>query len=215
MSPPPTISATRLTELLALVLGWDRSVEVVGAARGGQASEELSIDEALALLETLSESPGMVGIAGRYAATRVQEMRPSIRPASASGEPSSRPADSVSPRSPRASAPPSSGGLVSSGPSSFRSRPITVRSEAPSSGPASTRPLTIDLREVIDLFAGTMGSEKSEEIVTAAARRLGFAGERLDRTRALALVDSLADEAGMVGLCARFAKARLILRFAA
>jgi hypothetical protein len=60
-----------------------------------------------------------------------------------------------------------------------------------------------------------MGAEKAQEIVLAAVRRLGFTTERLEKGQALALLDHLAVEPGIVGLCARFGKARLILRFAA
>ncbi|MFT3769416.1 MAG: hypothetical protein QM820_28595 [Minicystis sp.] len=251
MCPPATISATRLMELLAPTLGWDKSSETVSVAlaRRGQSHGELSIEEALALLDALSQSPGLVGIAARFVATRLSSTRPateiSPRPElpPEPAEPLSRRMGPSSARSPRASAPPPSGGappISVSAPSSTRARPVgSSRSGAALAAASGQAVTTLELREIIALFESAMGREKSEEVVVAAARRIGLHGEhteraertehaenvdhaahidraeRIDRAQALALVDSLAGEAGMVGLCARFAKARLILRFAA
>ena len=44
-------------------------------------------------------------------------------------------------------------------------------------------------------------------------RRLGLPEDRLDRDQAGALFEDLAQQAGLVGVTARFAKARLILAF--
>jgi hypothetical protein len=182
--PPTTISATRLMELLAPTLGWEKSSEVVSVAlaRRGMSHGELSIDDALVVLDHLAQSPGMVGIAARYAATRLGALRPAA-PAADNGPPSSV-------TSQRASSP-----------------------EHPSS--SRTRAITVDLRDIIELFAGAMSPEQSEATVLGAARQLRLPKDRLDKVQALSLVDHLAAEPGVVGLCARFAKARLILRFAA
>lgn len=166
-------------ELLAPMLGWEKSSEVVSVALSRRASShgELPVDDALALLEELAAQPGMVGIAARYATTRLTAQRASTDVP-----------------------PPPSGG-------------------APSSGvvPASSRArlLALDVRDIVELFSSVMGRDKGEVVVSAATRKLGLPGDRLDKAQALALVDHLASEPGAVGLCARFAKARLILRFAA
>jgi hypothetical protein len=180
---PSTLSATRLMELLAPTLGWEKSSEVVSVAlsRRGLSHGELSIDDALVVLDHLAQSPGMVGIAARYAATRLGALRPASAPADAG--------------------PPSSAGQRPSSP------------EHPSS--SRTRPITVDLRDIVELFSGAMTPEQSEAAVLGAARHLRLPKDRLDKAQALSLVDHLAAEPGVVGLCARFAKARLILRFAA
>lgn len=170
MASPATVSTTKLIELLAPTLGPEKSADVVALAlsRRRLARGDLQVADALVLLDDLAQSPGMVGIAARYAIPRVQ-----------------------------------SGSGPASGPAS---------SEAPSS--SRTRALTIELREIVELFSAVVGRAKSEEVVASGAQKLGL-GARLDRTQALSLVELLAAEPGMVGLCARFAKARLILRFAA
>jgi hypothetical protein len=226
MTAPATISATRLMELLTPTLGWDKSSEVVSVAlaRRGLSHGELSLDDALTLLEVLSGTAGMVGIAARYAATRVQSLRatssaaPPSRAESARGGPSSSPGSqqpsSAGSRS-SATTPPSSAAPQSS---TLRSAdatapPVSGSGDMPSSSRA--RPVAVDLRDIVELFEGAMGRERSEEVVFAAARRLSLPTERLDKAHALSLLDTLVSEPGIVGLCARFAKARLILRFAA
>jgi hypothetical protein len=74
---------------------------------------------------------------------------------------------------------------------------------------------TISTRDVAALLSSALGTDKALELVAAAATRLGLPADRLDKAAAIALLDQLAAEPGVVGLCARFGKARLILRFAA
>lgn len=169
-------------ELLAPTLGWEKSSEVVSVALSKRALPhgELTMDEAAALLDDLATRAGMVGIAARYAATRLQSQR---------------------------------GAPVSMGRPSASERPPPPSGNTPSSSRA--RPVSLDMREIVDLFASAMGRDKSHEVVASAAKRLGLPSDRLDKAQALNLVDQLAREPGVVGLCARFAKARLILRFAA
>jgi hypothetical protein len=179
MLSPATISATRLMELLAPTLGWEKSSEVVSVALSRRALShgDIAIEDALSLLDELAQRAGMVGIAARYASTRLSAQR----------------ATTDAP-------PPPSGGAPSSGvlPASSRSRPLAV-----------------DMKDIAALFSSALGRGQSEEVLSAAARKLGLPGDRLDKAQAMTLVDHLASEPGAVGLCARFAKARLILRFAA
>jgi len=183
---PTTISATRLMELLAPTLGWEKSSEVVSVAlaRRGLSHGDLSIEDALVTLDHLTQSPGMVGIAARYAATRLGALRPA-------------------------------GAVVEGAPPPPSSSPGQRPSSPEHPSSSRTRPSTVDLRDVVELFAGAMSPEQSEAAVLGAARHLRLPKDRLDKAQALSLVDHLAAEPGVVGLCARFAKARLILRFAA
>lgn len=69
-------------------------------------------------------------------------------------------------------------------------------------------------RTLIELLAQSLGQEKAEDVVTAAARDLGLPvfGD-YNREQTLAVLERLAGMSGLVGVVARFAKARLILLF--
>ena len=69
--------------------------------------------------------------------------------------------------------------------------------------------------DVASLLANAIGADKAHDVVLEAVERLGLRAERLDKAQAMLVLDHLTDAAGVVGLCARFAKARLILRFSA
>ena len=82
---------------------------------------------------------------------------------------------------------------------------------APSSRPKPAP--TISAVRIVELLTPSLGEEKSHEVVMAAVERRGTGREGLDYVRALEVLDDLAQEAGIVGVTARFAKARLILLF--
>jgi hypothetical protein len=194
-----TVSWARIAEMLAPTLGWEKSTEVVGeaAARLELPSEAMTLAQAIQLLGELGRAAGMVGIAARFARSRLDGPRPPppvsvIRPSTPPPSSRSRETRAVtiaeSPRLPTFDAPPSS-----------RKPPET----------------TVTAHEIASLLAVALGAEKALELVLGAARRLGIAPERIDKQHAMALLDQLAGEPGVIGLCARFTKARLILRFAA
>jgi hypothetical protein len=206
--PDGTIPSVRLAELLAPTLGWEKSSEVVDASVGRLrlAPNALTPEQAFAVLDDLARTPGMVGIAARFARSRLDA--PRVQP----------PPSDVLPTSGHASAPAS----MARPPDSGKRPPDTPRcaghGEAPAarSTPKPVAPgTTISTSEVAALLSSAMGTKKAQEIVLATARHLGFTAERLDKAQAMALLDHLAVEPGVVGLCARFGKARLILRFAA
>jgi hypothetical protein len=105
-----------------------------------------------------------------------------------------------------------------SGPSSA---PISGRaSVAPPSSrdappPSSLRNMARSLMmgELVGLLASTVGQERAEEAVTEVVRRLGLPARSLSRDQTLQVLDDLAARAGLVGVTARFAKARAILLF--
>jgi hypothetical protein len=188
LPPEGTFSSSRIAEMLAATLGCEKSTEVVDEAIGRlrYRTDALNLAQALALLADLARTPGMVGIAARFARSRIEV--------------------------PRAS-PPSSAVMETTGPLSVRGsrEPRSVR-EPPSTPKPET---TVTADEIALLLSGAMGTEKAQEVVLAATRRLGIRPERIDKEQAMTLLDQLAVEPGVVGLCARFTKARLILRFAA
>ena len=63
------------------------------------------------------------------------------------------------------------------------------------------------------LLSASVGQEKAAEVVLAAQRSLGYAGDALTQEQTLAILDVLARSGGLVGTVARFAKARVILLF--
>jgi hypothetical protein len=85
-----------------------------------------------------------------------------------------------------------------------------------SAAPVSSRPRpqpTVSAAEIQGLLAPSLGEDKSREVVMAALHRRGFPAEGIDYARAIDVLDTLAQETGIVGVTARFAKARLILLF--
>jgi hypothetical protein len=87
--------------------------------------------------------------------------------------------------------------LVAKAPSSRR-----VRVDTP---PRSRR---VDL---VPLLAPALGAAKARETIEAAAQKLGLDPDALDRDAALAVFDELSANEGIVGVVARFAKARFVL----
>ncbi len=68
--------------------------------------------------------------------------------------------------------------------------------------------------DLAEQLAASLGREKAEEAVVTAAERLGLQGDAYDRDQTLRILDLLAVESGLVGVVARFAKARVLLKFA-
>ncbi len=74
------------------------------------------------------------------------------------------------------------------------------------------RGMRISRRELVRQLGESLGLEKAEEVVSAAAARLSLTGEEYDRDQALTLFEELTNSPGLVGVVARFAKVRLILK---
>jgi hypothetical protein len=106
-------------------------------------------------------------------------------------------------------APPSSSGRAHQ---SLDTAPPSSRVRPPLSQP---RGPTLAMREIAPLLAHTMGEEKGMEAIVWGVRRLGLPDDRLDREQAVTLFELLAQQEGLVGITARFAKARLHLKFGA
>jgi hypothetical protein len=81
----------------------------------------------------------------------------------------------------------------------------------PPSRAAATGPLRIE--ELVAFFTPSVGEEKARESVGTALSRLHFTDKtQLDRAESLAVLDEIAAAPGIVGVAARFAKARILLR---
>ena len=68
--------------------------------------------------------------------------------------------------------------------------------------------------DLIDLLGASLGQEKARDAVDQQLKRMGReSATDFDKEQALALLDVLSREPGLVGVVARFAKVRLILQF--
>ena len=66
--------------------------------------------------------------------------------------------------------------------------------------------------ELASLLSQNLGIEKASEIVEVAADELGFS-EPLTTTQCLEVLERVAVQPGLVGIAARFAKSRVLLRW--
>jgi hypothetical protein len=257
-APIELVTVAQLVEMFSSTLGADKSAEEITQAlqRLGIYGPTLSTDQATALLEAMSKSPGMVGITARVAKsklelgrapspsypeiTRTTEMTPrparppthsGVRPSLSWPLPTSRstptptpgghgtwtPPDGTQSSSGPAVPPSFSSSLPDDSPASSRVEPSGYRSglraDEPPSAPSPGR--TVTPAEVASLLANALSPEGCLEAVRNAVRTLGLPNDHLDKAQAVAVLDLLAKEPGPLGLCARFGKARLILRFAA
>ena len=65
-------------------------------------------------------------------------------------------------------------------------------------------------RVLADMLGRSLGADKARETVNAAATQLGI-GEDLQRDEALRLLERVAQQPGIIGIAARFAKSRVHL----
>jgi hypothetical protein len=203
------IPLLELVALLAPTLGQEKSHDVVEeAARAlGITADEVETAVALRLLEALGKESGIVGVAARFARQRF-ESRPAAENANAQEEPPISSGPSSAPSSAPSSSPTSAASSAAS-------------SGGPSSGPrriggprhGSTPKRTVERHSLVALLAPTLGQEKAEDVVVGALRLLGLPEDNLDQRQALAMLEQLAGVPGLVGVTARFAKARVILLF--
>lgn len=76
--------------------------------------------------------------------------------------------------------------------------------------PSSTK-IRLAAVDLLPLLAPALGTEKARDAVTVSAQRQRFDPQSLTRDQALAVLDDLAESEGIVGVVARFAKARFLL----
>jgi hypothetical protein len=67
---------------------------------------------------------------------------------------------------------------------------------------------TVTARDVASLLAGALGWEKSLQLVVDVARTMRFREEALQYQESIAILEQLGREQGLVGVAARFARAR-------
>jgi hypothetical protein len=84
-------------------------------------------------------------------------------------------------------------------------------SRNPSTKDASSTKVRIAAVDLFPLLAPALGTEKARDAVTLTAQRMRFDPQSLTHDQALAVLDELAQSEGIVGVVARFAKARFLL----
>jgi hypothetical protein len=81
--------------------------------------------------------------------------------------------------------------------------------------PASVRlAATIGVHEVIAQLAPLLGADRAEAAIHATLRKLGLPRERIDHEQAVRLLDDLGHQDGLIGMTVRFARTRVLARFA-
>jgi hypothetical protein len=193
------ITRSALIELLAPHLGVEKSTQLVlatAAKLGYWQADSYTRTEANAILRILGTTDGLVGVVARFAVSRVSSValpRSSLPGASPFGRALSAPSfPATSPGSEPARPPP----------------PPKSTPQLPDSG----RGPTMALSELEDLFAPTVGVEKARSLLHTSCLRLSVGAGPYSRTDALAIVDGMTDEDGLVGVVARFARARILLK---
>jgi hypothetical protein len=90
---------------------------------------------------------------------------------------------------------------------------VEAASPPPASPPPAARALDSNRQRLVGLLSPSLGVEKSEALIDAAAKRRGLRRSPLSRADALLILEELTQEGGLVGTVARFAKARAHLEF--
>lgn len=68
----------------------------------------------------------------------------------------------------------------------------------------------VSVDELVGQLSPAIGEEKAREVIAGVAHSMGFVDE-MSREQALELLARVADTPGIVGVCARFVRTRLLL----
>lgn len=179
-----------LALLLAPTLGQEKSEEVVRTAcarLGFGEPEELRVDQAVAVIDLLGQSEGIVGVVARFVKVRgeLEDLVDTPPPSSPPTAPSLPPG------------------------------PAVLGTMTPGGGVAFARPRAADVKtgDLLAFFAPALGDEKSRETIAIYAARVGATGPDFSYAQALQMLELMAQAEGILGVVARFAKARFILTF--
>jgi hypothetical protein len=187
------LRARDVAELLSSTLGWEKSEELVEtiATAAGFDPKDLTPDDAVVILDMLSRQQGLVGVTARFARSRADTLRRMrVRP--------------PLPAPPEIGLPP-------------EPTPVSGIQRTPASHPsapwAHISPKRLPIAELVTLIAPTIGQEKATESIAFVLRLKGIVEDKLTQEQALAIFEVLSQSEGIVGVTARFAKARLVLRY--
>lgn len=90
-------------------------------------------------------------------------------------------------------------------------RELSVASPKPGSVPAPF-PARLVRDELVEALSRALGNEKARQLVDGACRERGIVPEQLTKSSALETLEILSNTPGLVGVTARFAKARLAFK---
>ncbi len=187
------LRARDVAALLSSTLGWEKSEELVAtiAHAAGFDPNDLTPDDAVVILDMLSRQQGLVGVTARFARSRADTLRRMrIRP--------------PPPLAPQIGLP-------------GEPTPVSGIQRTPSSHESASwsnlAPKRLPISELVTLIAPTIGQEKAAESIAFAIRLKGIVEDKLTQEQALAVFEVLSQNEGIVGVTARFAKARLVLRY--
>ncbi|MFO0659050.1 MAG: hypothetical protein U0165_04370 [Polyangiaceae bacterium] len=188
------IPLDEVISLLSPTLGQEVATSMIGgAARSlGVVGPFVNYADAFRLLDQIAQKGGVIGAACRFAKQRLQASAGRATSASISSTRESAPAAR------------SSSGSAPSSASSSEPAPA-------SSAPAEAAQEGVSREEIAAIFAPTLGEEKARDLIARFAEKQHF-GARGSVDQALGILEALALEPGIVGVTARFGKARLILR---
>jgi hypothetical protein len=184
MSVDRPIPKEQVAMLLASALGQDKSDEIVAATAHalGFPRAAFNGEEVRALFERLAKAEGLVGVVARFAISRGDVAR-----------------------------------LIAGTPrrSSSTSHGLSAPSQPPASNPQPPPSVPHPVSDHVDLLpllAPAIGSEKARDAIAVAARACGIDPMgRMSQRDALAVLDEMTKLDGIVGVVARFAKARFLL----
>ena len=186
------LDRAKIEGLLALTLGeqrgkstWDEAV----LQHHVPAGDSYSFDQATGVLDALSTSPGVVGVAARFARARVDHGRGAV--SGAQHLSSAVALFAVRPLSP---------------PPPQRTTPTPPPSAPPPSGTKF---------DVTPFLAQALGEAKAREAVDLYARALLLNPRMLTRDDAVSLLEKMAAATGIIGVTASFAKVRFLLKYPA
>jgi hypothetical protein len=203
-----------IVDLLALTLGNEKGQSVwIEAVRGLAipVGDSYTQEQALAVLNALASAPGSTGLAARVARLRLNQDEPP-RPASDSFAAVAVPAvrrPRAAPESGDADRPSADRPSVDPG-SGPRSSPAET---GPSTPPPSTNPPEGGLAgDLLSFLTPSLGDDKAAEALQQYAKSLRLTVAALSRDDAVALLDAMGAAPGLLGVVARFAKVRFVLR---
>jgi hypothetical protein len=204
--PKTHLTIEQFAARLAPVLGSEQALLTVraGARAIDRDGELLAPEDQRSVLRWLGAQTGVVAAAARHLlrkfdGTGSSGVAPAVQGASETLAASGTRSVSVRP------APAPTSPLDTSTQRSVRSAPRGSLEDA-------LRADMLELRELVEMFAGATGHERAKELIERAVAVEGAAGPTVPRSVAIKVLEGLASEPGVVGVVARFAKARIALK---
>ena len=192
----PRVPQSTVVSLLALTLGDERARATwQDALRGlGMPTEDqYPRDQVSSVLSALSAAPGSVGVAARVARVRLETD-------AAIGDPSPSPGETAV-----TARPPEPQGATA----------VTARSAFDRRSGSPGHAFSDAAVDLIPFLAPSLGDEKAREVLQQYAKAMGLLPGGLTRDDANALLESMSQASGLLGVVARLAKARLLLKLSA